>query len=230
MRKWLLGIVVGILLGSFVAPGAAFGASRERLSQGSDSYKVVKLQIALDTNKRLDYYHYHGYTGYFGPLTASGLKAWEADNGYKPNGRIKVGSRAWRKLMRQQRPVIDQRCYNYSRVACIDLTTDVLRYMKRGRMVKSIPIRDGMPGLETRQGAFSIYGKDADAWSKLYDVPMPYSLKFSGGQYIHYSAEFSRVGYTSSGSHGCVNISDRSTAAWLYKRMHKDDVVITYRS
>lgn len=231
MKKLYIAVaLVAGLLVTFAPLTTADAADKIRLRVGSSGYKVVKLQIALDTNKRRDYFHYKGYTGYFGSITKEGLNKWKARNGYKANGRITVGGAAWRKLMNQSRPVIDSRCKTGKRVACVDLTTNVLRFMRFGEVKKVIPIRDGKPGYETRQGVYRIYGKERDAFSNLYYVPMPYSLKFSGGQFIHYSAEFDRVGYTMAGSHGCVNIGDKDVAAWLYSKMRVGDKVVTYRS
>ena len=44
---------------------------------------------------------------------------------------------------------------------------------------------------------------------------MPFAMFFSGGQAVHYSADFASVGYNGA-SHGCVNVRDRAVVAWLF--------------
>ena len=51
--------------------------------------------------------------------------------------------------------------------------------------------------------------------SNLYFTPMPYSMFFSGGQAVHYSSNFARLGYASA-SHGCVNIADHAQVKALF--------------
>lgn len=115
---------------------------------------------------------------------------------------------------------IDPRCYNYEIVVCASKEDRKVRFMKDGVVIKKFDARFGRPGLETRNGNWTVYGKDADAWSNLYNVPLPYSLKFSRGQYIHFSKEFSEKGYGYPyGSHGCINIRSMSQAKWLFNRV-----------
>ncbi len=65
-------------------------------------------------------------------------------------------------------------------------------------------------------GRFSIYKKDKDHYSGLYDCPMPYSMFFHGGHAIHAtSLEFySLLGIPA--SHGCVR-THLDDAKWLFK-------------
>ena len=74
---------------------------------------------------------------------------------------------------------------------------------------------DTRPGYHTREGTFDVAWKSRDHVSSIYKVPMPYALFFSGGQAIHYSSDFARVGYNGA-SHGCVNLRDRDFAKWLF--------------
>lgn len=63
---------------------------------------------------------------------------------------------------------------------------------------------DGTGPWFTREGRFSVLYKDANAWSNLYHVRMPFFMAFSGGQGLHYSSEFA-YGYPY--SHGCIGLS-----------------------
>jgi lipoprotein-anchoring transpeptidase ErfK/SrfK len=56
---------------------------------------------------------------------------------------------------------------------------------------------------------------------------MPYAMFFSGGQAIHYSADFAANGYNGA-SHGCVNVRDRAAIARLFDLARVGDKVIVY--
>ena len=93
--------------------------------------------------------------------------------------------------------------------------------LKNGVIVKSAEARFGGRSSDgefnrTREGAFRVIKKKADAVSTYYNVAMPYYIKFHWkGQGIHYSDEFARTGYRY-GSHGCIGVRDKAFAAWLY--------------
>ena len=55
------------------------------------------------------------------------------------------------------------------------------------------------------------------------------TLFFSGGQAVHYSADFAARGYNGS-SHGCVNVRDYNGIAWLFDQVGIGTPVIVYRS
>jgi hypothetical protein len=57
---------------------------------------------------------------------------------------------------------------------------------------------------------------------------MPYSMFFSGGQAIRYSADFAARGYNGA-SDGCVNVPDLSGIRALYEYVQFGDKVIVYR-
>lgn len=115
---------------------------------------------------------------------------------------------------------VDPRCYEYKVVICASKQDRKIRYMEDGKVIRSFQARFGRSGYETREGVFRVYGKAKMPKSSLYHVYMPYSLKFSGGQYIHYSYEFARVGYSYPyGSHGCIGTRKMSAAKWLYNKV-----------
>ena len=123
---------------------------------------------------------------------------------------------------------LDPRC-QVGRVLCIDKTSQTLRWVVNGQVLKTVDVRFGGSATPTREGQFSVYLKDIDHWSKLYDSSMPYSMFFSGGQAVHYSSDFAAVGYGGA-SHGCVNVRDYDGIAWLYGQVQVGDKVIVYWS
>jgi lipoprotein-anchoring transpeptidase ErfK/SrfK len=58
---------------------------------------------------------------------------------------------------------------------------------------------------------------------------MPLTMFFSGGEAVHYSANFAAYGYRGA-SHGCVNVRDFRRLQWLFDRVKVGDKVIVYRS
>jgi hypothetical protein len=112
-------------------------------------------------------------------------------------------------------------------VICVDKTQRMLRLVRDGRVVMAMDARFGAPGKETREGFFHVYAKVADDYSRLYNVPMLYSMYFSGGQAIHYSFGFAADGYYGA-SAGCVNTRIRSGAAALFARTPMWTPVLIY--
>jgi peptidoglycan hydrolase-like protein with peptidoglycan-binding domain len=122
---------------------------------------------------------------------------------------------------------LDVRCRT-GRVLCASKTTRVLTWVVNGRPVAAMWARYGRPGYETREGTFSVLRKYEYVISNLYNVPMPYSMFFSGGQAVHYSSNFARLGYAT-GSHGCVNIKDYATIRWVFFQVRVGDKVVVHR-
>ena len=56
---------------------------------------------------------------------------------------------------------------------------------------------------------------------------MPYAMFFSGGQAVHYSADFAKNGYNGA-SHGCVNVRDKGAIASLFDQVGTGDKVAVY--
>ncbi|MCU1538243.1 MAG: murein L,D-transpeptidase, partial [Humibacillus sp.] len=119
---------------------------------------------------------------------------------------------------------LDSRCRT-GRVVCVDKATRTLTWVVSGKPTMVMWARFGMPGKETREGTFSILRKYEYVVSNLYFTPMPYSMFFSGGQAVHYSSNFARLGYAS-GSHGCVNIADYDQVKALYFATRVGDKVV----
>jgi len=123
---------------------------------------------------------------------------------------------------------LDERCRT-GRVLCIDKTSRTLRWVVDGKILRTVDVRFGSSYTPTREGVFSVYTKSRDHVSRLYGSAMPFAMFFSGGQAVHYSSDFAATGY-SGASHGCVNVRDYDTVAWLYDQVQIGDKVVVYWS
>ncbi|WP_346012302.1 L,D-transpeptidase [Streptomyces sp. SID3343] len=123
---------------------------------------------------------------------------------------------------------LDERCTT-GRAICIDKRTDKLYWVIDGNVQYSTAVRFGSAETPTREGAFSINFKSRDHVSTLYHTPMPFAMFFSGGQAVHYSADFAARGYAGA-SHGCVNVRDKALVQNLFNESRVGDKVIVYRS
>jgi len=92
------------------------------------------------------------------------------------------------------------------RIACVDLTRQLMWVQVGSRVVFGpVRVRTGRAGYVTRTGLWHVYRRNKDQWSTLYDVAMPYSQFFSGGEAFHGLNGESMS--TPPGSHGCVNMN-----------------------
>jgi peptidoglycan hydrolase-like protein with peptidoglycan-binding domain len=115
------------------------------------------------------------------------------------------------------------------RAMCVDKSRDNLRWVVDGEVVATVDVRFGSDELPTREGTFRVQRKSRDHVSSLYDTPMPFAMFFSGGQAVHYSPDFAANGYNGA-SHGCVNVRDHDTIAWLFDEVQYGDKVVVYWS
>ena len=163
------------------------------------------------------------------------MKRFQRANGLRATG--KVSRRTWTKLVNKTGTIkitttsrkIDRRCKVSGRALCIDKTKDKLYYMKNSKVVRTFDARFGCAGMRTREGRFSVLWKSRNHVSTIYHTPMPYAMFFSGGQAVHYSADFAARGYNGC-SHGCVNIRNRSGLRWVFDQVRNGDRVVVYRS
>jgi peptidoglycan hydrolase-like protein with peptidoglycan-binding domain len=120
----------------------------------------------------------------------------------------------------------DPRCMT-GRVLCVSKTSRTLRWMIDGRTVSTMEVRFGAQYTPTREGVFSVTFKSRHHVSTLYHSSMPYAMFFSGGQAVHYSADFAARGYYGA-SHGCVNVRDEAKIAALFAQVRTGDKVVVY--
>jgi len=123
---------------------------------------------------------------------------------------------------------LDARCRT-GRVLCIDKSSQTLRWVVDGTVLKTVDVRFGASATPTREGVYSVYLKSRDHVSQLYDSAMPFAMFFSGGQAVHYSSDFAATGYNGA-SHGCVNVRDYDAVSWLYDQVAVGDKVVVYWS
>ncbi|KQT93650.1 hypothetical protein ASG49_01225 [Marmoricola sp. Leaf446] len=123
---------------------------------------------------------------------------------------------------------LDPRCRT-GRALCVDKTSRTLRWVVDGTVLRSVSVRFGSSYTPTREGQFAVERKSRDHVSSLYDSPMPFAMFFSGGQAVHYSADFAARGYAGA-SHGCVNVRDLPGITWLYDQVSVGDKVVVYWS
>jgi peptidoglycan hydrolase-like protein with peptidoglycan-binding domain len=135
----------------------------------------------------------------------------------KPKPKPSTGSMSWD---------VDRRCLT-GRVMCISKSTRRLTWVIDGVPQYGFAVRFGSDELPTREGVFHVYKKKVDVISNLYHTPMPYSMFFSGGQAVHYSSNFARLGY-SGASHGCVNVRDWDGIVRLYNESRIGDTVVIH--
>lgn len=123
--------------------------------------------------------------------------------------------------------VLDDRCLQ-GRVICISKSQRRLAWVIDGKIQSTMDVRFGSVQTPTRNGVFSVYWKSRDHVSSLYDSPMPFALFFSGGQAVHYSADFAARGYDGA-SHGCVNVRDKQAVMALFDASREGDKVVVYQ-
>ncbi len=121
---------------------------------------------------------------------------------------------------------LDERCMT-GRVMCVSKTTRMLTWVVDGVPQYGFDVRFGSDELPTREGVFPVYHKQVDVISNLYHTPMPYSMFFSGGQAVHYSSNFARLGYAGA-SHGCVNVRNKPLLIQLYNEVRIGDKVVVH--
>jgi len=182
-------------------------------------------------------------TGTYDSQTVTGVKGFQGKRGFPVTG--EVDQRTLDRLRSMTRtptaneknnvtpPVtatgaIDPRCLT-GHVLCIDKSTLKLRWMVDGQVVSVFDVRFGSELTPTREGSFTVSTKSRNQVSTLYHTAMPFAMFFSGGQAVHYSADFAARGYNGA-SHGCVNVRDYNGIAWLFDQVSIGNAVIVYRS
>ncbi|MEU0833697.1 L,D-transpeptidase family protein [Streptomyces sp. NPDC005969] len=208
---------------------------RTLLATGSEGNQVRELQARL---RQIGHFH-RSPTGYYGTLTVAAVQSFQGKRGLSRTGRTDTVT--WQKLVAMtrkptaaelnpptSRPAArpDKRCMT-GRVLCISKNSRTLSWMIDGRVVSSMDVRFGSQYTPTREGTFSIYWKSRHHVSTIYHTAMPYAMFFSGGQAVHYSADFAARGYNGA-SHGCVNVRDEGKIAALFDQVRTGDKVVIY--
>ncbi|NJP50564.1 L,D-transpeptidase family protein [Streptomyces sp. SBST2-5] len=205
-------------------------------SRGDTGRDVRELQARL----RQAAWLFHGPTGRYDAPTEKAVRGFQGKRGLPRTGSVDTAT--WQRLERMTREpgkwelylmggqpadAPDPRCRT-GRVLCISKSSRTLRWMIDGRTLMTLPVRFGSRGTPTREGVFRVYWKSRHHVSTIYDSPMPYAMFFSGGQAVHYSADFAARGYAGA-SHGCVNVRDEAAIARLFGQVRKGDKVVVHR-
>lgn len=207
------------------------------LEKGDEGTQVKKLQARLS---QIGWFA-GKITGYYGDDTATGVKGFQTKRAIPTTG--EVDQRTWDRLLAMTREPtaeelsnkppkgssagLDSRCMT-GRVLCISKGTSTLKWVIDGKVQSTFAVRFGSELTPTREGSFSVGWKSRDHVSSIYHTPMPFAMFFSGGQAVHYSADFAARGYNGA-SHGCVNVRDRAGIAALFDQVRVGDKVIVYR-
>lgn len=207
---------------------------------GQDNQRVTNIQLRLAAG---GFIKSDSVTGYYGDVTKNAVKSFRRSVGLRPTNGKRVNKQTWKALVKATGKVkkksssssgstrsgtIDRRCLTGGRVLCVNETTSKLYYVNHNRVIQTMDARFGCGG-STREGTFTVFRKVRNDWSREYGSPMPLSMYFSGGEAVHYSADFAARGYAGC-SHGCVNIRDRHTLKWVYNRIKVGDRVVVYFS
>ncbi|MER5740835.1 L,D-transpeptidase family protein [Streptomyces sp. NPDC002262] len=216
-------------------PSSPAPAAKALMKDGDENEQVRELQARL---RQLDHFD-RAPTGFYGSITAKAVSAFQKKRGLPATG--SVDGTTWQRLLgTTKKPTADElkpsttneldtpdaRCMK-GRVLCISKESRTLAWMIDGRVVSSMDVRFGSENTPTREGTFAVGWKARDWTSTIYHTPMPYAMFFSGGQAVHYSADFAARGYNGA-SHGCVNVRDRAKISALFDQVKVGDKVVVH--
>ncbi|MGI5481077.1 L,D-transpeptidase family protein [Streptomyces lavendofoliae] len=205
------------------------------MAEGTENERVRELQARL---RQLGHFH-RSPTAFYGSMTGKAVSAFQKERGLPATG--EVDGDTWAKLTAtSRRPTAgelrppttneldkpDARCVT-GRVLCISKESRTLAWMIDGKVVSAMDVRFGSENTPTREGTFKVDRKERQWKSTLYHTSMPYSMFFSRGQAVHYSADFKARGY-SGGSHGCVNVRDMDRLAAVFEQVKVGDKVVVH--
>ncbi|MFJ9854559.1 peptidoglycan-binding protein [Streptomyces sp. NPDC101150] len=218
------------------SPGHRSRPHRPVAAPGYQGARVRELQARLT---QLGFFG-RSPTGYYGPVTATAVRAFQKRQKLPRTGT--VPSATWRALRARThapsrdelRPPTslpigrpDRRCLT-GRVICISKKSRTLAWMVNGTVVSAMDVRFGSQFTPTREGTFHVTFKSRRHVSTIYHTAMPYAMFFSGGQAVHYSADFAARGYRGA-SHGCVNVRDGRRLAALFGQVRSGTRVVVHR-
>lgn len=205
------------------------------LTEGSEGKPVREAQARLQELNLFE----RNPSGYYGTLTSASVKALQKKEGLPQSGT--TTAETWAALRQRTKapsaaqlnpqtsyPIADpdKRCTT-GRVLCISKESRTLAWMVDGKVKAAMDVRFGSQYTPTREGTFKVDFKSRDHHSTLYDTPMPYAMFFSGGQAVHYSADFAAAGYAGA-SHGCVNVREKAKITKVFSEVKAGDKVIVY--
>jgi Putative peptidoglycan binding domain/L,D-transpeptidase catalytic domain len=144
-------------------------------------------------------------TGYFGPKTEAGVKAFQRKHKLPAHGR--ADTRTWRALIGktlQRTSAIPQVCKKSGWRACYDRKSHQVFLFRGGSLQNVWLVRGGSRAYATRTGTNAVYARYPKKRSSLYGSWMYNFQKFDGGIGLHGSPLM--IDPFSGHSHGCVNM------------------------
>ncbi len=181
---------------------------RETVAYGDQDASVSRIAHVRELQYRLRWARvYDGpVTGYFGHLTKAAVQRYQRRTHLPVTGT--AGPATWRRLIAatiRGRADIPAACDDGTGWdACYDRTRHEVTLWHDGGIINAWLVRGGSADHPTRTGHFTVYYRDIDHVSSLYNSPMPYSQFFSGGEAFHGSATM--IDPFSGHSHGCINM------------------------
>ncbi|MEU8570608.1 L,D-transpeptidase family protein [Streptomyces pathocidini] len=217
-----IGAVLGVA-GMVVPLSVALGGAPAQAATCTTSTGPYQKQVEKFLGRPVD--------GRQSSADCSAIRAFQTKHGISPNIGY-AGPVTWgvMNLMNQQKaagsnPNKAGKCpTNKGRIACVDLTRQ-LSWIQDGKTLKfgPVPVRTGRDKYETRTGLKKVYYRSINHWSTLYDVRMPYSQFFDGGQAFH---SIAGSVWSPPGSHGCVNMRGGDAKTYWNMLKNGDDVYV----
>ncbi len=212
MGRSLSAVVASAVLstGLFVAPAHAASVKdrfyRETVSYGAKDKDVNHIAHVLELEYRLKWLGLYtsSLDGSFGSKLRTAVKAFQKKYGLSQTG---VADQAtWAKLLPatiRGTSRIPSVCKSAGWHACYDRTYHQVVLYRNAAVLNTWLVRGGGSTTQTRTGNSSVYYRDKDHVSSLYDSKMPYAQFFDGGEALHGSVMM--MNPFSGHSHGCVN-------------------------
>lgn len=238
LHRWVAAAAAGALTIVASAAGAGVASASTTESKGTYHYgdrgaTVRKAQHRLDwlghdlRTKEVD-------NDFFGQSTRAAIKEFQRKFFLPTNGKLNRDTRKMLDKVGDDVGKLPKACLSERQVLCIDKTSKLLRYVVKGKVVLTLDVRFGVPGLDTPTGSFRVWHRDRYATSGINGpdvprVPMPHALFFNGDIAVHYSSTFAASGYyPGGGSHGCVNVADLKGVSWLFNQIPVGTLVHVY--
>lgn len=119
--------------------------------------------------------------------------------------------------------------------ALVDAKSDHMKFMKNGKLLRTLPVTTGKSGFETRNGTKVVLGREAFVrmrsstvgigGGESYDLPVHWATRLTlSGEYVHAAPWSVGSQGVSNSSHGCTGMSTEN-AKWFFEHIHPGDPV-----
>ncbi|MGV1037135.1 MAG: L,D-transpeptidase family protein [Candidatus Nanopelagicales bacterium] len=166
--------------------------------------------------------------------TTAAVKSFQSRQQMKPTGRADASTVARLKSVARDGK-LDSRCQGTGITICVDKTQKVTRYLKDGKVIKTMDAQFGPEKGDkgfgqysrTREGVFKVKEKQRHTVSSLYGYDLPWWMQFDGGEGFHYSGYFDQAGFKVN-SYGCIISDSKADSAWLFNHTPRGTKVVIY--